>query len=153
MTLGGFVTQRQLYNYSVTVRMIAVIMSVTDRLPRPEDYDNDINDGSLLMCVWKSSLRNVAPLTVSLSHLFCQQTHTHTTTHTQAWFWKVGNPGVTQNARHWGFSQREACVSSAHTCVQKVFSVCVTGQKRKDENRRVVQKTPFPSSPRVQTRL
>lgn len=71
------------------MRMIAVIIFVTDRLRRPEYYDNDINDGSLLMCVRKSSVGNVAPLTASLSPLpsvLPANTHTgaraHTGTHT-----------------------------------------------------------------------
>lgn len=103
MTLGVFLTQRQLFNYSVTVRMIAVIIFVTDRLRRPEYYDNDINDGSLLMCVRKNSVGNVAPLTVTLSPMpsvLPANTHTRTHTGTHTCFWEVSNPGFTQNARH-----------------------------------------------------
>lgn len=80
---GGVCTRRQLYNYSVAVRMIAVIMLVTDRLRHPEGSDHDINDGSLLMCVPKSSVENVAPLAASFSPVpSVLPANTHTLTHT-----------------------------------------------------------------------
>lgn len=117
--------------------MIAVIIFVTDRLHRPEYYDNDINDGSLLMCVRKSSVGNVAPLTASFNPMpsvLPANTHTHRGTGTHTCFWKVGNPSFTQNARHWGFSQRETCMESAYCsdgCVSRLseFSALVTGWK------------------------
>lgn len=136
MTLGGFLTQRQLFNYSVTVRMIAVIIFVTDRLRRPEYYDNDINDGSLLMCVRKNSVGNVAPLTVTLSPMpsvLPANTHTHARTQAHTLVSeRLVIPALPRMLGMLRFSQRETCVVSAYcsdVCVNRLseFYPPVTG--------------------------
>lgn len=70
----------------------------------------------------------MTPLTASFNPLpsvLPANTHIHTGTHTC--FWKVGNPGFTQNARHWGFSQRETCMEPGYcsdVCVSRLWVFC-----------------------------